>query len=121
MLIVQPSSEIHLLLVGLLCLVSGAAAWRGWSHSATGYLRWDGQQWHWSAWEGVVGARLVLHADLQRLMLVSLHGVGLSRIWLCLQQQGDAAHWRAVRRAVIAGRGRTDQGASAESADLVDA
>ena len=64
-----------------------------------GVLHWDGHAWHGvPTTEGA--AQLRVHLDLQRHLLVRLHGMPCGPQWLWLEAASNPARWSALRRAV---------------------
>jgi len=80
----------------------GALALWGWHHTAPGLLRWDGAHWHWAGFADESACALVLRLDLQYLLLVTVTNPAGLRVWLWLERRSTDAHWRALRRAVVA-------------------
>lgn len=102
LLLVSGADTLVLLTVGVVSLTSVAGALVGWRQSATGQLQWDGQQWMWSGFADAPVRSLRLVLDFQQLLLLKLESQGGQTDWLWLQGPAGAAHWRAVRRAVVA-------------------
>jgi hypothetical protein len=90
------------LLLFLALLGCSAVAMLGLLGSATGQLRWDGEQWHWSGQydAAVTDIRCIL--DLQRVLLLHIRCEQGARHWLWLESGAMDAGWLAVRRAVVA-------------------
>ena len=86
-------------LAGAALLLAAVMAWRFWRGLATGVLQWDGH-----AWQGLPpaagSAQLRVHLDLQRHLLVRLHGMACAPQWLWLEAAFNPARWSDVRRAV---------------------
>jgi hypothetical protein len=98
----QPLSLADLAALCLGLLLSGALALRGWQGTAVGLLRWDGAYWHWDGFIDESACALVLQLDLQHLLLVTVANSAGQRVWLWLEQRPANAHWRALRRAIVA-------------------
>ena len=101
----------------LLALLTGlVVAARAWRHSPQGFLRWDGQFWHWCT-EGVaVRVTLAVSLDVHLCLLLSLQTEAGQRLFLWPEQDAEPASWHALRCAVFARR----PNAIAEPAEAVN-
>lgn len=77
-----------------------------WQNETAGRLVWDGSCWRW---ESVMASKasdelkLVVVADLQRLLIVMLDEKTGSRSWLCAERSAFPERWMDFRRAVYSG------------------
>lgn len=82
-------------------IVVVAFALRFWRALPAGDLHWGGAHWELkSAGRSVDGARLRVHADLQRFMLVRLESADQPPCWLWLERRAHPERWNDLRRAV---------------------
>lgn len=95
---------MQVMLLAAVVLATGATALVGWYRSPTGRLQWDGLCWHWPDTSDAASCQLVLHADFQRVMLVSLRAPARRTLWLWLEATPGDPRWMALRRAVVASR-----------------
>ncbi len=99
-------------------LASGGFAGVGWLRSATGVLRWDGENWQWQEGLEPQAGTLELALDLQSRMLLRWQGAGRTRRWLWVERQGAPADWQALRRGVYSRA--SQQGPRADSPNSGD-
>ena len=106
----QPKFEAQVIAVACTVLFFPLVALIGWYQSVPGYLRWNGQQWHWSGFgdQGVCG--LALRLDWQRGLLVTLKRKGQSSVWLWLDACEDVCQWNAFRRAIVSSQDASPDG-----------
>jgi len=90
----------------------GVWGWRWCVGQGQGQLSWDGAVWHWLSGlssdqahdaHGDPEMSVTVSLDLQSVLLVRCIADGggpLRARWLWLEAGTDAAHWRALRRAV---------------------
>ena len=83
-----------------------------------GNLAWDGLNWAWTDGGNRLIGEVTLELDLQRHVLLSFDPAehGQRRVWMLLT--GHGAHWIALRRALFALRGKSDDGAEGSGAGL---
>jgi hypothetical protein len=89
-------------LFGLAWLGSFLVSVHGWRRSPQGHLRWTGQVWTWSSGPSLVCREVVVHLDLQFVLLLSLRTEAGRRLWLWPERRADLARWRDLRRAIFA-------------------
>lgn len=118
----QPGA-LGTLVVGLGLLAAGAALWSFWRGQRARRLRWDGACW--SLDESAAGspfeqARVEVHLDLQRLLLLSYRDPRQPRRrWLWAQASSDPWRWHLLRCALYSSAksvAPTAPGAEAERA-----
>lgn len=97
----QAVSMASALVWGLALLLMSGLAWRIWLRMPVGNLRWDGAAWYWSGFDGEVPCVLVLHMDLQHLLIVSVVGAGACTVRLWLEEIPGSKDWMSLRRAVV--------------------
>lgn len=92
----------------LLLASTGVLAWREWTSTPTGSLRWRQGQWFWHP-AGTVGgeeqpvAGLLVVLDLQSVLLLRSTATGRrGGWWLWLARRDDPVRWNSLRRAVFA-------------------
>ena len=100
-----PGLAISSLLIG-----AGVACW-GWVNTATGHLRWDGEDW-WLEWRNLASPSaplrvdgVVTQFDFQFFLLLRLDSAAGASRWLWLDRWSDSLNdgqgWQALRRAVF--------------------
>lgn len=85
-------------------LLAGAAAGWGWKNAPVGRLAWDGQLWRWESsgyQTGTAGAKLVVIADFQQLLLLRIENQAHASLWLWAEQNALPERWLDLRRAVF--------------------
>lgn len=80
-------------------LLATLLARRFWLSLPQGVLRWDGHAWL-GPQSATMPTYLSVHLDLQRHLLVRLHGADGPDQWLWLEAATDSARWDDLRRAV---------------------
>ncbi len=80
-------------------LLAALLALHFWRRMPKGALRWDGHAWQ-GPYAPVAPARLSVHLDLQRHLLVRLHHAPVMQRWLWLDAASDPSRWNDLRRAV---------------------
>lgn len=90
--------------IGLGLLAAGAALYSFWRGQRARQLRWDGANWglcEGAQESGGDEARVELHLDLQRLLLLSYRDAGQPRRqWLWAQASSDPQRWHLLRCAL---------------------
>ena len=87
--------------VAALALVgAGLLALYGWWKTPAAALRWDGQQWFWTARGAACTVRVRVHLDLQHHLLLCLHPDLGRPLWCWAERVRNPALWRSLRRAV---------------------
>ncbi|WP_137896431.1 hypothetical protein [Ramlibacter sp. 2FC] len=106
----------RLALVLAALLLAAGLAWRFWRSLAALALCWDGHSWRLRAGAPDMAApelagRLSVQLDLQRHLLLCLHGRPEdgrpAQLWLWAEAKADPARWHALRCAVYS-RAMTD-------------
>ena len=106
--------------VWLMVLLLGAGlALQGWRNTPSGLLHWDGAVWHWSGFAGDAPCTVLLHVDLQKLLIVSIRQNGRQPVGLWIERATDDRSWSALRRAVV-GSLRAAQPPSRADEALID-
>jgi len=82
-------------------LLATGFAMDAWVRAPVGYLRWDGNGWHWSGFECNDPCALRLQMDFQSVLIVSLHPIGGPARWLWLEAVPGSTDWLPLRRAVV--------------------
>jgi len=88
--------------VGVACAVLLLAAFMArhlWQAIPAGELHWDGHAWQ-APGNHVLSPGLRVHLDLQRHLLVRLHGESVAGRWIWLSATSSPARWNDLRRAV---------------------
>lgn len=80
-------------------LSSGLMTGHFWRRMPAGELRWDGRCWQGPGSLSAPGS-IRVRLDLQRHLLVSLHGPATADQWLWLSASSRPALWNDLRRAV---------------------
>ena len=99
----------------LALLMAGLVAWRGWTKTPAGQLRWDGQVWSWESARAVSPSlvrELSVALDFQHIMLLRLQTSDQALLWLWAQRRSMPERWLDLRRAAHGRR----QSALADSA-----
>ena len=79
-----------------------AMAGYAWRHTDTGFLAWGGESWVWTTGSLSTTGSMVIHFDIQSLMVATLTDEQGRSVWLWLEQTSDPVCWRALRRAIYA-------------------
>jgi hypothetical protein len=87
-------------------LSAGLMTGQFWRRMPCGELRWDGRGWQGPGGSSVPRS-IRVHLDLQRHLLVSLHGPASAGRWLWLSASSQPDRWNDLRRAVYS-RAMTD-------------
>lgn len=100
-------SEPRFAAVAVSGVVSVVTLWIFWRRQPVGHLRWDGEQWHWSASAAPLQA-VSIQFDFQSSLWVVLRTHDRQRIGLWLDEDPqDPRNWRALRRALVGSQGLT--------------
>lgn len=89
------------ILFAVVWLGSSSAAFQSWRNSLCGILQWDGQVWHWGVGASTAMGQLKVQLDLQRWLLLRLHGDSGHATWIWLERGADTILWDALRRAAF--------------------
>jgi hypothetical protein len=100
------------LLAALLAAACMAAV--AWHNTPNGQIRWDGEQWHWSGAQDRMVRSMACVLDLQSVVLLHIRCDQGKSHWLWLESGDKPKHWKALRRAIVASKPGTPDGASAE-------
>jgi toxin CptA len=110
----------RLMVIAVALTLSGGLAWRFWRGLPDRQLRWDGQTWRLLVSESQASAgpaaRLAVHLDLQRHLMLRLRGTDGTGSWLWAEAATDPARWHALRCAVYS-RAMTDAQSDAGAAN----
>ncbi|WP_295955455.1 hypothetical protein [Rhodoferax sp.] len=87
--------------VAVLAVVgAGLLAVFGWWKTPAAALRWDGQQWFWTANDVACTVHVSAHLDLQHHLLLRLRTDAGRPLWCWAERASQPVHWRSLRRAV---------------------
>ena len=79
-----------------------ALACHAWRNTETGQLAWGGESWVWTTSHHAATGLIVVHLDVQSLMVLTLRDDQGQSVWLWVERAADPPHWRALRRALYA-------------------
>lgn len=92
---------------------AGLLAVFGWWKTPAAALRWDGQQWFWTANDVARTVHVSAHLDLQHHLLLRLRPDAGRPLWCWAERASQPVHWRSLRRAVYSPARPQDEPTSA--------
>lgn len=96
-------------MMAVIWLLCGWVSLHAWRTSATGFLQWDGEQWHWIQCGEGRTCQVRMAWDLQQCVLVHLTTSEAKGSWLWLESGTSTSQWNALRRAIVSnGNGFTE-------------
>lgn len=97
-------TSLFSLSVAATCSLPAVWAWR---NAPTGHLRWDGEQWYWTATQDFTIRSMACVLDRQVVMLLQASFEDGRQQWFWLGAGNKPAHWSALRRAIVASANRS--------------
>ena len=97
----QTVSSLQIFVWLMVLLLGAGLALQGWRNTPSGLLHWDGAVWHWSGFAGDAPCTVLLHVDLQKLLIVSIRQNGRQPVGLWIESARGDRSWSALRRAVV--------------------
>ena len=86
-----------------------ALACHAWRNTETGQLAWGGESWVWTTAHRAATGLIVVHLDVQSLMVLTLRDDQGQSVWLWVERASDPIGWRALRRAIYADKKTKDE------------
>ena len=81
-----------------------ALACHAWRNTETGQLAWGGESWVWTTAHHATTGSMAVHLDVQSLMVLTLKDDQGRSVWLWVERASNPIDWRALRRAIYAGK-----------------
>lgn len=97
----QTVSSLQIFVWLMVLLMGAGLALQGWRNTPSGLLHWDGTVWRWSGFAGDAPCTVLLHVDLQKLLIVSIQQNGRQPVGLWIESARGDRSWSALRRAVV--------------------
>lgn len=118
-LFLQTVSPVQTTVLLTVLLMGAALALQSWRKTPSGHLHWDGAAWHWSGFASDAPCTLVLHVDVQTLLIVSIRQNTYQSVVLWIESAKMDTAWIALRRALV-GSMRAAQSPSRTDETLTD-
>ena len=81
-----------------------ALAGHAWRETEAGELAWGGESWVWTTAHHATTGSMAVHLDVQSLMVLTLKDDQGRSVWLWAERASNPIDWRALRRAIYAGK-----------------
>jgi hypothetical protein len=86
----------------LLWLLTSLPVFHALRQTASGMLRWDGQQWTWEAGNHRLAGRTLRRLDWQAVLLLEFRSADGATLWLWPERRTAPLRWDDLRRALQA-------------------